>query len=72
MKGREEYLYDGVVNYGVDARKGEAWAIEADPSFAYASFEAVTGNLDEIRKRFSESAVLVAKRIAEQTHAAAK
>jgi hypothetical protein len=72
VKGREDYLYDGVVQYGVDARKGEAWAIEADPSFAYPSFEAVAASLDEIRRRLSESAVLVAKRIAEQAHAAAK
>ncbi len=72
VKGREDYLYEGAIHYGIDARKGQAWAIEADPAFAYPTFEAVTGSLEDIRKRFSESAVLLARRIAEQTHAAAK
>jgi hypothetical protein len=31
VKGRSDYLYDQEILYGVDARSGNAWAIEADP-----------------------------------------
>ena len=72
VKGRDDYLYEGAIHYGIDARKGESWAIEADPSFAYPNFEAVIAGLDDVRKKFIDSAMLVARRISEQAHAAAK
>jgi|ERR1700677_2841807 hypothetical protein len=33
IKGRDDDIYDEEIDYGVDAKKGKAWAIPADPKF---------------------------------------
>jgi hypothetical protein len=72
VKGRGDYLFDGSIYYGVDAKEGKPWAILSDPTFAYPSFEALLSNVDDIRSRFERAATLVSERIATQMHEAIK
>jgi hypothetical protein len=68
VKGREDYLYEEEIYYGVDARNGNKWAIAADPKFAYPSFDAVLSNLDGVRQAFSTGSSEIAKRMVGQVH----
>jgi hypothetical protein len=49
VKGLEDDLYNEDLVYGVDARSGKAWAIAGDPEFAYAGFDKVLANIDNVR-----------------------
>jgi hypothetical protein len=64
--GIEDYIYDEDIYYGVDARKGKSWAIEADPAFVYPTFEAAMSNVNEIQGRFEAAAGEIAKRLVGQ------
>lgn len=68
VKGRNDYLYDQEIYYGVDARSGNTWAIAADQKFAYSSFDSVLVGLDGVREAFSTGSAAVSKRMSEQVH----
>ena len=68
VKGREDYIYDSYVYYGVDAKAGKSWAIESDPVFAYPSFESVTSSIPNIGSRFKSAALLVSERLTSQIY----
>lgn len=69
VKGREDYLFEQDVRYGVDARAGKPWAIAAPESVAYPDFESVIGNLGAVLGAFDAGAAEVGKRLSEQVHA---
>lgn len=68
VKGRDDYLYDQEIYYGVDARSGNTWAIAADHKFAYSSFDSVLVGLDGVRQAFSTGSAAISKRMSEQVH----
>lgn len=66
VKGREDYIYDQEIYYGVDSRKGKTWSIESDEKFTYPTFDAVMSRLDEIRNAFDTGAREISKRMSTQ------
>lgn len=68
VKGRNDYLYDQEIYYGVDARSGNTWAIAADQKFAYSSFDSVLTNMDAVRQAFSTGSAAIARRMSDQVH----
>lgn len=68
VKGRNDYLYDQEIYYGVDARSGNSWAIAADQKFAYPSFDSVLANLDGVRQAFSTGSAAISRRMSDQVH----
>jgi len=70
--GRQDSLYDEDIYYGVDARKGNAWAIDSDEKFAYRTFEAVMANLDEISNAFEVGTREVSRRVSERVRESIK
>jgi hypothetical protein len=62
-KGLEDDLYNEDLVYGVDARSGKAWSIAGDPEFAYASFDKVLANIDNVQLAFRTGADKLCKRI---------
>lgn len=68
IKGRDDYLYDQDVYYGVDARPGNSWAIAADEKDAYPTFDAVVANLDDVRRTFAAGATEISRRMSAQIH----
>jgi len=59
---RDEDLYDETLCYGVDARTGKAWAIAADPRFAYPSFDNVMARLPEVAAAFATGTQAIGRR----------
>jgi hypothetical protein len=74
VKGKDDnlYVYDGEIDYGVDARKGKDWAIVPDPKFEYPSFEAVMTNINNVRSAFATGILEISKRMSEQIYNSAK
>lgn len=72
VKGRDDDLYHEDVYYGVDARKGKAWAITPDPKFAYRYFDDVLDRFDEVRSSFEIGAHEVGKKMSGQIYEAVK
>lgn len=72
VKGRNDYLYDQEIYYGVDARSGNTWAIAADHRFAYPTFDSVMAGLDGVREAFVSGASAISKRMSEQVHESIK
>ena len=72
LKGREDTLYNEEIYYGVDARKGKAWAIVPDPKYAYPTFDAVMANIENVRTAFATGASEISKRMSEQIYIVAK
>lgn len=72
VKGHRDYLYEETIYFGADAREGKKWAITADEKFAYPNFDFVLNNLESVKGGFSTGVREVAKRMAEQIHAAVK
>jgi hypothetical protein len=72
VKGREDDIYDGEIDFGVDAKKGKEWAILPDAKFAYPSFDDVMANIDEVRSSFATGALEISKRMSEQINDSAK
>jgi hypothetical protein len=70
-KLREDSLYSDEVDYGVDARKGKAWAIFPDDRYRWGSFEGLMLDIDDVRTAFTTGARLAAMRMADQIAAAA-
>lgn len=70
-KLREDSLYSDEVDYGVDARKGKAWAIFPDERYRWGSFEGLMSDIDDVRSAFTTGARLAAMRMADQIAAAA-
>jgi len=66
VKGQDDNLYDEEVDYGVDAKRNKAWAIQPDARYAYPSYEAVMSHIDEIQSSFSEGIHAAALRMSEQ------
>jgi hypothetical protein len=66
--GREDYLYDDEVYWGVDAAKGKKNTILPDKQFAYPSFESVLSNLNNIRSAFDVGTHQMAVLMAQQIH----
>jgi hypothetical protein len=66
FKGADDNIYNEVIYYGVDARKGKEWAIVPDPNFAFRSFDLVMSNIDEVRAAFSTGVVEISRRMSEQ------
>jgi len=72
VKGRDDDLYHQDIYYGVDARKGKAWAIAPDSKFAYRYFDDVLDHLDEVRSSFEIGAHEVGKKMSGQIYDAVK
>lgn len=72
VKGQDENVYEDEIYYGVDAKKGKAWAIVPDPKFTFPSFDAVMSNLDDVRNAFESGALEISKRMSEQIYNSAK
>jgi hypothetical protein len=74
VKGKDDnlYVYDGEIDYAVDARKGKDWAIVPDPRFEYPSFDAVMTNIDDVRSAFATGILEISKRMSEQIYNSAK
>lgn len=68
IKGRNDYLYDDSVYFGVDAKEGKASSIMADTSFAYPSFEVVMSSLDDVQVRFENASAALGQLLASQVH----
>jgi hypothetical protein len=68
VKGLKDHLYDEDIWYGVNARKGKSWAIEADEKIGFDNFEAVMANVGTIGKVFETGASEISKRLSEQVH----
>jgi len=66
VKGQDDDLYNEEVDYGVDAKKGKAWAIQPDARYAYPSYHDVMTHIDEIQTSFEEGIHATALRMAEQ------
>lgn len=71
VKGQDDSIYDEVIYYGVDAKKGKAWAIVPDAKYAYPTFDAVMANIGEVRAAFAIGALEITKRMSEQIYSAA-
>lgn len=63
---RDEDFYDDTICYGVDARSGKAWAIPADPRFAYPSFDDVMARLPEVAEVFAVATQAIGKHLVAQ------
>lgn len=50
-----DYIYDGEIYYGVDARAGASWATVADKQWSFPSFESVLARMDDVRAMFLSS-----------------
>ena len=72
VKDQEDNVYDEDIYYGVDAKKGKAWAIVPDAKFAYPSFEAVMSNIADVRFAFSMGTLEISKRMSEQIYNSTK
>jgi hypothetical protein len=70
-KLREDSLYSDEVDYGVDARKGKAWAIFPDERYRWGSFEGMMLDIDDVRTAFMTGARLAAMKMADQIAEAA-
>jgi hypothetical protein len=58
---KEESLYDETVYYGVNATEVASWAVFADPTFTYSTFDAFIEKPDEVGLRLLEGSKEVAK-----------
>jgi hypothetical protein len=72
VKGRDDYIFDQSIYYGIDAREGKDWAISADETAAYSGFDEVQANLDTVISRFNIGLQQISKKLAAQIHAAIK
>jgi hypothetical protein len=72
VKGQDDSLFSEEIYYGVDAKKGKAWAIVPDPKFAYRYFDDVIFRLDEVRASFEIGAREIGKKMSEHINDAAK
>jgi hypothetical protein len=70
--GRQDDLYDEDIYYGVDARKGNIWAIASDEKFAYPTFEAIMANLDDISNAFDVGTREISRRMSEHVRESIK
>ncbi|HEX3835648.1 MAG TPA: hypothetical protein VHW25_01685 [Steroidobacteraceae bacterium] len=70
-KWSEDSLYSEEVNYGVDARKGKAWAIEPDDRYRWGSFDELMAGIEDVRAAYTMGARLAAMRLADQIGVAA-
>lgn len=70
-KWSEDSLYSDEVDYGVDARKGKAWAIGPDERFRWGSFDELMSSLAQVRTAITTGTQLAALKIADQISAAA-
>ena len=66
VKDQDDDIYEEELYYGVDAKKGKAWAIMPDAKFAYPSFEAVMTDTDDIRTAFETGMREIGQRISAQ------
>jgi hypothetical protein len=72
VQQNKSYPYESAIYYGVDAKPGKEWAIEADPTLVYPDFDFVINNLETVRTNFKTGVKLAAERIADNIHAALK
>jgi hypothetical protein len=70
--GQDDNIYNEDIYYGVDARKGKAWAIVPDPKYAYRSFELVMSNIDELRSAYAAGVLEISRRMSEQIYSSTK
>ncbi len=61
-----EPVYDDEVDYGVDAKKGKAWAVLPDAKYAYPSFDLVMANIADIRRAFDTGVLEISRRMSQQ------
>jgi hypothetical protein len=66
IEGQDDNIYNEDIYYGVDARKGKAWAIVPDAKYAYRSFDLVMSNIDELRSAYATGVREIGKRMSEQ------
>lgn len=67
---RRDWPYDADLYYGVDARRGQDWALESAPRYAFPSFDALLGDLALARESLQAALDPLADRIARQVRAA--
>jgi hypothetical protein len=70
VKGQDDDIYNEVIYYGVDARKGKDWAIVPDPKFTFRSFDLVMSNIDDVRSAFLDGVLKISERTSEQIYRA--
>lgn len=66
VRGEDDNVYDEDLCYGVDAKKGKAWAIPPDPKYAYPSFDAVLNRIEEVRSSFADGTREIGTRMSAQ------
>jgi hypothetical protein len=71
-QGRDDNVYDEDIYYGVDAKKGKAWAIVPNAKFSYRWFDDVMADIDGVRSAFAIGVQEISLRMSEQLSNAAK
>ena len=69
---RDDDFYDETMYYGVDEHPGKSYSVNADPAFAYPSFDAVMATVPEVGGRLAAATRALGERLVTEIDAALK